>query len=1470
MNEDCIFKKQYGLDCSGDAKCIENIDASSIKSIISASAYHGDDLASKLTEQFERDPNLKIKYHKRCVSRYKLLETYRKRRAETTAISYEGDTKKRLRHSSEIFDFQTHCLYCLEDCDIVKDKKHPSRWRPASLVKTTFRGQTRQQPYNEYLLQKCEERNDSWADDVKGRILGAVSDLCAVKARYHRDCMRKFVLFRECNLYSGNQHISSDCTDTAFDTIICILSNDKRIVWNSVDLFREYKNHGGTILSRRCLISEIERYFSGDILVLSPPGVPNIVAFKSYAAEKLNLVKDEDQENMPHAIEIISKQIKKECKVLVRDRTCYRTKINKDEIREAASETLCLLMRALSPKLEDTLPSLLISNIVTSQIINTTTDLQIYLGILLQDQKELISHFHDYKVTCTYDEIKHFRKSAAVAAKDEFTQQSTTNNTSGLIQIVVDNFDTPIASMNGKSSTHSLAMIIMQPFNEETESETTYSFRRLKRSDMSQHIENDTELLVHIGDRKPHMPHLSVELPSSQNDGLELASRSRAKENDFAFFQDISKSENCPEFNGYNTKICREQGHTMCQKTHVQYLPLIDVPPADPSTILTALVKAQTLMADKGQQYVVFTCDQQLYRIALQVIWNHPDRFNNIIIRLGGMHLLMSFCGCIGSLMSGSGIEEVLGAAFGGVLKMLTGKKYPQNVRALTMLVEELLRPVFETYDLTSMTELQTKLDDIAKQSRTSKLWVDCVIKPVLVMLRYIRAERESDWLLHLSSVEEMLPYFFAASHFNYARYALYYVQEMQRLPKVVLDKFLKGEHTMHHRPGIFNGIWSDMAIESTYMRYGKSKNGIVGITLNQQALKTWAYSRHACSQVISQLNELRDKNPQNTQLTHKEESPARIEHDKVDRRNLREKLALCIDPLKPENIIDGLVNIATGKVICHHAINVDGALEHGNTALQNFKEKLPTGFYDTITKTVHTMSSSKMHITIGDKKIVNTELIYARAMALKDSERKIDTDLLLGYELSPIPTSLFSDDGQMRQATKSNLKRHLQVESNSSQSIQSVDAILLDGCAVLWVVPWPQGTATVQDYIDRFRDHINGFLEKADVYLVFDRYIESSTKQHIRQTRGKAASRRYSLRANSLLPAKNIILTVATNKAQLIKLIIQDFEKELNESRPNTLVITGEHPVPIEIRNGKINKRIDMTTTQEEADTIIIQQLARLSVETALVIADDTDIFLLLVHFMFNNAIKSKVFMSSPSKGKAIIDIEATVDRNRNVIRNLLAAHALTGCDTVASLFGIGKLTALKILRSGNHDLDLLGRSSDKSSFPLVQKQATQFILACYGKSKCTSLTDARRHVWSEKVSKARASAPAIASLPPTDEAFKQNVLRAHFQLSVWLNALQRDPLPLQPTDYGWTKNTCDDLEPTHVANEVQMVPEELLKLIKCSCKSQQPCRTNRCSCMNANMTCTVFCACNENCQNKSASNLDADDDDDDDDSDV
>ena len=54
------------------------------------------------------------------------------------------------------------------------------------------------------------------------------------------------------------------------------------------------------------------------------------------------------------------------------------------------------------------------------------------------------------------------------------------------------------------------------------------------------------------------------------------------------------------------------------------------------------------------------------------------------------MHFLMSFIGSISSLMAGSGLKEILEKAFGGVPKMLTGKKFPQCVRALIIVVEDI------------------------------------------------------------------------------------------------------------------------------------------------------------------------------------------------------------------------------------------------------------------------------------------------------------------------------------------------------------------------------------------------------------------------------------------------------------------------------------------------------------------------------------------------------------------------------------------------------------------------------------------------------------------------------------------------------------------------------------------------------------------------------------------------------------
>ncbi len=114
-----------------------------------------------------------------------------------------------------------------------------------------------------------------------------------------------------------------------------------------------------------------------------------------------------------------------------------------------------------------------------------------------------------------------------------------------------------------------------------------------------------------------------------------------------------------------------------------------------------------------------------------------------------------------------------------------------------------------------------------------------------------------------------------------------------------------------------------------------------------------------------------------------------------------------------------------------------------------------------------------------------------------------------------------------------------------------------------------------------------------------------------------------------------------------------------------------------------------------------------------------------------------------------------------------MLAAHGLTGCDTAGTHFGIGKAAALRVLISGVHALTYVGDTSCILSE--VTAQATPLILACYGQTKCTPLTGARQKMWANKVGQSVSGSPKLASLPPTNEAFNENVAPAHLPVAVW-----------------------------------------------------------------------------------------------------
>ena len=70
----------------------------------------------------------------------------------------------------------------------------------------------------------------------------------------------------------------------------------------------------------------------------------------------------------------------------------------------------------------------------------------------------------------------------------------------------------------------------------------------------------------------------------------------------------------------------------------------------------------------------------------------------------------------------------------------------------------------------------------------------------------------------------------------------------------------------------------------------------------------------------------------------------------------------------------------------------------------------------------------------------------------------------------------MFDESGAMKVAkTIAVLKNTLKVEMERRHA--EVDASFLDGCAVLWVVPWHTG-GTVQDFLNNVRRHIQSHLD--------------------------------------------------------------------------------------------------------------------------------------------------------------------------------------------------------------------------------------------------------------------------------------------------------------------------------------------------------------------------------------------------------
>ena len=148
-----------------------------------------------------------------------------------------------------------------------------------------------------------------------------------------------------------------------------------------------------------------------------------------------------------------------------------------------------------------------------------------------------------------------------------------------------------------------------------------------------------------------------------------------ARTRDTAWLSHVQTEDKPVACAGCNAYLDRQEASSSTKKpnTLVVFGPLLNAPPAHPDTVMTTLIYLEKILKTFGIQYAHISVDLQLYQISCIVQWSDPYRWKSLVRHPEMMHMLMTFLGCIGTLMKASGVDVLLTAACGAVASIITG-----------------------------------------------------------------------------------------------------------------------------------------------------------------------------------------------------------------------------------------------------------------------------------------------------------------------------------------------------------------------------------------------------------------------------------------------------------------------------------------------------------------------------------------------------------------------------------------------------------------------------------------------------------------------------------------------------------------------------------------------------------------------------------------------------------------------------
>lgn len=1060
--------------------------------------------------------------------------------------------------------------------------------------------------------------------------------------------------------------------------------------------------------------------------------------------------------------------------------------------------------------------------------------------------------------------------------------------------LAFDNIDRLEETLTGGGTTHCVNGIAVQPrvFGPHPPKKALPSVPKKKQRSVA--VE-DSPLQPYIsGARTGPSPLTVAEVPAELH--KEAAQTAHHKNLLWMLTRQVNTSNQIvPGWTGFN--IFTRSMETVCQDV-VGYLPTINAPATEMSTVLEILNQADQIRQELKLQQIIVTMDQALYAKATEILWKHDERYRHIIIRMGTFHTLMTILSILGKRFLDAGLRDICIESClvvqGSVSGVVEGKAYNRAVRVHKCIYEGLLRIAWKGFliwmeknharSVERVTALLTHVsqfhDEIGQHSfeillehddleHTALLWdeyleylrhdngdlsafwmsyLDIVGE---ILLGLIRASREGNWDLHMSAIQKLIPWCFAYDRVNYSRYLPVYLAQMNNLQRdhpEVKEQFDNGAFAVQLSDGNpFGRIPVDQTIEVTINKDTQTTGGTTKYSKKQGAVRRYYLTAEYRSGFLGHLRDMTQTN--RSDVHHTELQNPRIQKDEKSVTAVTEVLNNWINPFEENHELVCISTATTARKDVRDALIE--AHQKGKQAYSQFhEERLQSNppqkkFHDPIPKlklkTFSSMSQKKRTVTQGKTIILKTDRsLFGRIVVIAQS-RNLEMKEVFCHPLGPLPWSLSTPDGTPRKTAKAVLAKQLQKLATPADGLPNNcnSATVIDAMSLVQKVK--NDVSTFADVAAAIHNMIcKEAMQSNRIDVVFDTYEEMSIKTVERTHRGEEQGLQLQqITATQLVKQWRAFLKQVTNKTSLIKFLVQEWQKtKYTEKLSGKVLFVTCRQTCWKISGNHCEEVPELISKHEEADGRLLLHAAHAAASgsSAVVIcSEDTDVFILCVAFC--ERVGTQLFLKCGTQTRIhLIDINKICAAvGPDVCKALIGMHSFTGCDTVSAFAGKGKLRVLEILKKNSSVRETLTELGNSWAVsPELHTKLEEAVCLLYAPKPATTNVNLLRY----HLFCARKGEIESHQLPPCKDSLKKHVQRANFQAAIWKRSLQADPETPSPVGNGW-KLEGGSLEIDWM--DGSPAPQAVLDLLSCKCS--RSCRLPSCECLVNGLKCTDMC---------------------------